>query len=103
MLVRMRRGVTGAIAALLVDGMSSGRGDGAAYPALDPAHPVIGTLESDPAHDDATNQAGARAVVVGVSWDRFEPREGAFDAAYLAGVAEKIRLFRAGGKLVALD
>jgi len=99
----MRRGVWGAIAALLIVGMSSGRGDAATYPPIDPAHPIIGTLESDPAHNDATNKAGARAVVVSVSWDRFEPREGAFDAAYLAGLTEKIRLFRAGGKLVVLD
>jgi hypothetical protein len=34
-------------------------------PPLDAAHPIIGTLESDPARIAATNAAGARAVVVG--------------------------------------
>jgi hypothetical protein len=88
---------------LLIFAVTCFRVAAAEYPPLDPAHPVIGTLESDPAHIDATNKAGARAVVVGVTWDRFEPREGIFEAGYLDGVAEKIRLFRTGGKLVVLD
>ncbi len=73
------------------------------YPPLDPAHPILGTLESNPANIAATNEAGARAVVVGISWDRCEPREGQFDAAYLKTVQDKIEAFRAGGKLIVLD
>lgn len=88
---------------LLMFALAGLRGASAAYPKLDSAHPIIGTLESDPAHNDTTNKAGARAVVVGVSWDRFEPREGVFDAGYLADLQKKIGLFRAGGKWVVLD
>ncbi len=77
------------------------RADG--YPPLDPEHPVIGTLQSDVAHIEATNAAGAKAVVVGATWDRCEPREGFFDPACLADLAKKIRAFQAGGKFVVLD
>ena len=70
---------------------------------MDPEHPVIGTLESDPARIDATNAAGVRAVVVGISWDRSEPQEGKFDAAYFKGIKDKIERFKAGGKLVVID
>ncbi len=65
--------------------------------------PLIGMLQSDPAHIAATNDAGARGVVVGVSWDRGEPRDGEFDLAYLKTVRDRIDTFRAGGKKVVLD
>lgn len=91
------------IVTLFIVALTSGRDAAAAYPPLDPAHPVIGTLQSEPANIDATNKAGARAVVVGVSWDRFEPQEGIFDARYLADLEKKIAAFRAGGKFVVLD
>ena len=68
-----------------------------------PAHPVIGTLESKPARIGPTNDAGARGVVVGISWDRAEPAEGQFDATYFRAVKEEIAAFRAGAKLVVLD
>jgi hypothetical protein len=103
--VRLRRfdDVGARAAALLVyAGAMVGR-IAADNPALDPAHPIIGTLQSDPAHIDATNQAGARAVVVGATWDRAEPRENGFDRAYLGSLAEKIRTFQQGGKFVVLD
>ncbi len=103
MRVRIPRGLWLGITALLIVAAMPGRAETRKYPPLDPAHPVIGTLESDPAHDDATNKAGAQAVVVGVSWDRFEPREGEFNAKYLVQIAGKIRLFRADGKFVVLD
>ena len=73
------------------------------YPQLDPAHPILGTLESEPANIAATNEAGLRAVVVGISWDRCEPQEGKFNSAYLKTVQDKIEAFRAGGKLIVLD
>ena len=75
----------------------------AGYPALDSAHPIVGTLECDPARVDATNDAGIRSVVMGVSWDRYEPEDGRFDSKYIAGVKEKIAAFRAAGKLVVID
>jgi hypothetical protein len=77
--------------------------DGATYPPLDPQHPIIGTLESDLAHVEATNQAGARAVVVGALWGRCEPQDGIFDPGSLGGLKQKIDAFRAGGKFVVLD
>jgi len=70
---------------------------------LDPAHPLVGTLESDPARDAATSQAGSPAVVIGVSWDRCEPGEGKFDDAYLQSIATRIAAFRADGKSLVLD
>ncbi|HEX4141578.1 MAG TPA: hypothetical protein VHY09_14615 [Candidatus Methylacidiphilales bacterium] len=72
-------------------------------PSLDPAHPIFGTLQSSTDHLAATNAAGARAVVVGLTWDRFEPRESVFDAAYADQMRRQIDAFRAGGKLVVLD
>lgn len=73
------------------------------YPPLDPAHPILGTLQSEPANIAATNDAGLRAVVVGVSWDQCEPKEDQFNAAYLKSVQDKIEAFRRGGKLIVLD
>ncbi len=93
-------------AALLFIGLGGplSRADDAVSPGgLDPAHPLIGTLECDPAHDAATSEAGATAVVVGISWDRGEPGEGKFDDAYLQAVQGKIAAFRADGKRIVLD
>jgi hypothetical protein len=73
------------------------------YPPLDPAHPVFGTLQSQPANMRAMDAAGARAVVVGVAWDRYEPQENRFDAAYIESLEERIAAFRAAGKFVVLD
>jgi len=70
---------------------------------LNPAHPIVGTLESDPVRIPALSQAGARGVVVGVSWDRCETGEGTFDSSYLKGIKHKIEQFRAQGQFVALD
>jgi hypothetical protein len=74
-----------------------------AHPALDPNRPVIGTLESKLERMSATSTAGARGVVVGISWDRSEPQDGKFDSKYLQSIKDKIEAFRAGGKLVAID
>jgi hypothetical protein len=73
------------------------------YPPLDPAHPVLGTLQSDPKNMQAMDATGARAVVVSVVWDRCEPRENDFDPDYLKSLEERIAAFRAGGKLIVLD
>jgi hypothetical protein len=73
------------------------------HPSLDPAHPIFGTLQSTTGHIAATNAAGARAVVLELGWDRFEPREGVFDTAYADEIRRKLGAFRAGGKLVVLD
>jgi len=70
---------------------------------LNPAHPTIGTLESDTTHIKATNEAGARAVVVGIGWDSAEPQEGKFNAIYLQSLKDKIEMFRSGGKCIVLD
>ncbi len=72
-------------------------------PLLDPAHPIFGTLQSSTDHIAATNAAGAQAVVVELTWDRFEPREAAFDAPYAQQKRREIDAFRAGGKRVVLD
>jgi hypothetical protein len=90
-----------ALALLLVLGDDAARAQ--SRPVLDPSHPIIGTLESDPAHMAALTAAGADAVVVGISWDRCETKEGEFDAKYLQSLKEKIAAFRAGGKRIVLD
>ncbi len=70
---------------------------------LDPAHPLIGTLESEPAHLPALNDAGVQAVVVGISWDQCEPAEGQFSEPALKILQQKIAAFRAAGKSIVLD
>jgi hypothetical protein len=64
---------------------------------------LIGTLESQVTRIAQTNDAGASAVVVGISWDRAEPQEQEFDASYFRSVQDKITAFRAGGKSIVLD
>jgi hypothetical protein len=75
----------------------------ASAPVLDPLHPIIGTLESQPEHALLTNDAGAPAVVVSISWDQDEKAQSQFDAAYLQGIKQKIARFRQAGKLIVLD
>lgn len=70
---------------------------------LDPDHPIVGTLESDPARIPALSQAGSRGVVVDVSWDRCETEEGKFDSTYLKSIKRKVEQFRAQGQFVAID
>jgi len=70
---------------------------------LDPTHPLIGTLECAPSHIAATNDAGARGVVVGISWDRAETGDGQFNTVYLGEVKAEVEAFRAGGKSIVLD
>jgi hypothetical protein len=70
---------------------------------FDAAHPLIGTLQSDPAHAAVLNDAGARGVTVGVGWDRAEPEDSRFDDVYLRQVRDRIAAFHAAGKFVALD
>ena len=72
-------------------------------PVIDSSHPLIGTLECDPARIEATNDAGARGVVLSVSWNRSEPQEGKFDGAYFQSLKDQVQAFRAGGKLIAVD
>jgi len=76
---------------------------GQTVPALDPAHPIFGTLQSSTDRIAATNAAGARAVVLEISWDRFEPRDSVFDAAYAGQIRREADAFRAGGKQVVLE
>lgn len=77
--------------------------DASSKASLDPGHPVVGTLESDPSRIAATNEAGATSVVVGINWERGEPREGQFDPNYFMQLRDKIAVFRAGGKQIVLD
>jgi hypothetical protein len=88
---------------IVVGLLSSPDSVAAGYPPLDPTHPVVGTLESDPAHAAAVSAAGVRAVVVGLGWNRCEPKDGLFDAAYLKSVLDKLDAFRRGGMLIVLD
>jgi hypothetical protein len=73
------------------------------YPALDAFHPVVGTLESNPGHAADVRAAGARAVVVGLGWDRCEPRDGVFDAAYLQSIRDEMDAFRRAGMFIVVD
>jgi hypothetical protein len=74
-----------------------------ASPALSADHPLIGTLESEPQRTAATNDAGARAVVLGIGWGEWEKEKGQFDSGYEAELKKKIAAFRSGGKLIVLD
>jgi hypothetical protein len=93
----------------LIWGNSNLRAEGSAFavvpghPPLDPSRPLIGTLECQPSRMAATNDAGARGVVIGIDWDRYETSNGQFDARYLKHVREEIDAFRAGGKLIVID
>jgi hypothetical protein len=91
--------------ALLAVGLFLLAGSGHVWSAapLDPNHPLFGTLECDPARMAATNDAGARGVVVGISWGRAETGDGQFNSAYLQEIKAKIDTFRAGGKFIVLD
>jgi hypothetical protein len=90
-----------ALAGLFVFG--SGRSLTADEPALNAAHPLLGTLECDPKRSAAMSDAGAQAVVVGLSWDQSETADGQFNEKYLDHIGELVAEFRAAKKAIVLD
>ncbi|MEU8527326.1 MULTISPECIES: beta-galactosidase [Streptomyces] len=57
----------------------------------------FGTLQTDPARASTEYAAGVRVAHLQLDWERFEPADGVFDAAYAAEVRATVRELRAAG------
>lgn len=64
--------------------------------------PFLGTLGTQSAHAARESAAGIRLGMVELSWARLEPAQGVFDAAYAAGIEQRIRTMRAAGMTITL-
>jgi len=64
---------------------------------------VVGVLQGKPELAKQGLAAGVTLETVGLSWSRYEPEAGQFDAAYAKIVAEQIAAFRAAGMNVQID
>lgn len=68
------------------------------------AEPVqLGVLQPSPDRAAALAAGGATHVVLGVSWDRFQPAPASFDPAYIAQLRAHSAAYRAAGLQVVLD
>lgn len=59
--------------------------------------PLFGTLATDESVADGEYAAGVRLAHVDLAWDRYEPSDGAFDAAYADSVRDKVTALQAAG------
>ncbi|MDQ3815263.1 MAG: beta-galactosidase [Armatimonadota bacterium] len=64
---------------------------------------VFGALQNDPRRIEQNYQAGLRLAVLELAWSRYEPREGVFNAGYIAQQKQRLQTFRAGGMQMVLD
>lgn len=70
-------------------------------PTVTPSY-TFGTLLSDDKNATQLYAAGVRVVHLELGWDAYEPREGAFNAAYATAAAQKLKVFRDAGLQVVL-
>lgn len=68
-----------------------------------PGTPLVGTLQSDPARAKQLVTAGITLAEVGLAWDRFEPKQGETNPAYIQEIRAKLAAFRASGMQIVLD
>ena len=61
---------------------------------MDTSPMLFGTLLTDTAHAEKEYAAGIRVVHLELSWRRYEPADGNFDAAYAEQMKEKLAAFR---------
>lgn len=64
---------------------------------------LFGALQNDVKNLENNRKAGLQVSIQEVSWDRFEPRAGEFDASYIKEVKNRIARFRAAKNQVMLD
>ncbi|GAB2932736.1 hypothetical protein GCM10027047_31370 [Rhodococcus aerolatus] len=102
--------VVGLVAAVVVAGRTADDPSGPAASATSGAPGAgvadgvrLGVLEADPARDGEARAAGITAVTLSLAWDRWEPRPGEVDAAYVGAVADRVAGLRAAGLTAALD
>ncbi|MET7619747.1 beta-galactosidase [Streptomyces sp. NPDC005408] len=60
----------------------------------------FGTLQTNPAMARTEHEHGIRVAHLTIHWDRFEPAEGQYDAAYIDSVKADLRALREAGALV---
>lgn len=65
--------------------------------------PALGVLQADTRWLASDTAAGVTVAVLNVSWRLWEPRPGAFDAGYRAGVLADVTAYRARGWSVTVD
>jgi len=65
--------------------------------------PSIGVLQPKPAYAQPLVDAGVSLVVLGVSWENFEPTAGATNPAYIKKLRDEIGTYRHAGLQVVLD
>jgi len=80
-------------------GSSHGQGG---VSAAKPSAPLFGTLDAQPARISADRQAGVSVAMFELDWTSFEPQQGKFDSAYIAGMKSILTGFRSAGMLVTL-
>lgn len=66
------------------------------------APPWFGTLVTDPAHAQAESDAGVKVGMLELSWERYEPARGQFDAGYGAEMRARLLGLQAAGMRVTL-
>jgi hypothetical protein len=91
------------LALLAMVAICCARSDVPAAPAAKAPTYCFGVLQADPAHAAQDAQAGIRLATLEVSWNRYEPRPGQFDARYLATVRRKADALRGAGMQLVLD
>jgi hypothetical protein len=64
--------------------------------------PFFGTVVTEPAHARAEARVGIKVAMLEVSWARYEPGLGRFDAAYIAHMRRRLDIFRSAGMSVTL-
>jgi len=64
---------------------------------------LFGTLGSEPQNAARNFAAGMRLATVSLAWDRYEPEQDRFAAAYVAHMREQIAAFRQAGLKIVLD